>query len=71
MGLNHVVVQEAGRPWKMTVVDVLALPLDRRVRLVLEQRLEFFDDAGMRLTIADGLKLLRAARDLEPAPAAP
>ena len=71
MGLNHVVVQEGGRPWKMSVAEFLALPLDRRVRLVLEQQLEFFDQAGMRLPIAEGLKLLRAARDLEPAPVAP
>ena len=71
MGLNHVVVQEDGRPWKMAVDEFLALPLDRRVRLVLEQQLEFFDEAGARLPIADGLKLLRAARDLQPAAAVP
>jgi hypothetical protein len=48
------------------VGDFLALPLDQRVRLVLEQQLQFYDEAGQRLSTADGVKLLRGARD--PAP---
>ena len=53
----------------MSVGEFLALPLDQRVRLVLEQQLQFFDEAGRKLAIADGLKLLRTARDTEPVPA--
>jgi hypothetical protein len=60
--------QDGDRPAEMSVGDFLALPLDRRVRLVLEQQLQFFDEAGRALPVAEGLKLLRALRD--PAPAA-
>jgi hypothetical protein len=46
----------------MSVGDFLALPLDRRVRLVLEQQLQFLDELGRPIPVADGVKLLRAAR---------
>jgi hypothetical protein len=38
------------------------------VRLVLEQQLQFYDEAGQRLSTADGVKLLRGARDTAPVP---
>jgi hypothetical protein len=65
MGLSRVAVQDGGRTCEMSVSEFLAMPLDRRVRLVLEQQIEFYDEAGRRLSTADGLKLLRGARDAE------
>jgi hypothetical protein len=67
MGLSRVSVQEGDRSTDMSVAEFLALPLDRRVRLVLEQQIQFFDEAGRRLATAEGVKLLRGARDLAPA----
>jgi hypothetical protein len=63
MALNRVAVLEGGRTLEMSVGEFLAMPLDRRVRLVLEQQLQFYDEAGRRLSTADGLKLLRGARE--------
>jgi hypothetical protein len=67
MGLSRVVVEDGNGRADMSVSDFLAMPLDRRVRLVLEQQLQFYDEAGRRLPTPEGLKLLRGARD--PAPA--
>jgi hypothetical protein len=69
MALKRVVIQDGDNSADLSVGEFLALPLDRRVRLVLEQRLQFFDDTGGRLSAADGLKLLRAARETDPVPA--
>jgi hypothetical protein len=63
MGLSRVGVQSGGRTLQMSVADFLALPLDHRVRLVLEQRLHFYDEGGQRLSAADGLKMLKSLRD--------
>ena len=65
MGLTRVAVQDGGRTCEMSLSEFLAMPLDRRVRLVLEQQIEFYDEAGERLSTADGLRLLRGARDAE------
>ena len=67
MALSRVVVQDGDTATNMSVAEFLAMPLDRRVRHVLEQQLQFYDEGGRRLSTADGLKLLRGAR--EPAPA--
>jgi hypothetical protein len=66
LGLSRVAVQTAGGRSDLSVGEFLALPLDQRVRMVLEKQLEFFDEAGCPLPIGDGLKLLRAVRDMEP-----
>jgi hypothetical protein len=63
MGLSRVGVLDGGRTTELSVSEFLALPLDRRVRLVLEQQLQFYDEAGQRLSAADGLKLLKGLRD--------
>jgi len=68
MGLSRVAVQTPEGTSDMSVSEFLALPLDQRVRLVLEKQLQFFDEAGRKLAIADGLRLLRTARDTEPVP---
>jgi hypothetical protein len=68
MALKRVVIQDGDHSADLSVGEFLAMPLDRRVRLVLEQRLKFFDEAGKPLSAADGLKLLRGARETEPAP---
>jgi hypothetical protein len=64
MGLGRVVVQEnGGRAAEMSVSEFLALPLDQRVRLILEQQLHFYDEGGHRLSTAEGLKLLKSLRE--------
>ena len=63
MGLRRVGVREGGRTTALSVAEFLALPLDRRVRLVLEQQLQFYDESGQRLSAADGLRLLKGLRD--------
>jgi hypothetical protein len=67
MGLSRVVVQDGDRSSDMSVSAFLALPLDRRVQMVLEQQLQFYDEGGRRLSAAEGLRFLRGVR--EPAPA--
>jgi hypothetical protein len=70
MGLSRVVVQDGGgHTTSLSVADFLALPLDQRVRHVLEQQLQFYDEAGQRLSTADGLRFLRAAREPDAVPA--
>ena len=69
MGLSRVAVRNGVGHDDMSVSDFLALPLDRRVRLVLEQQLVFYDEAGRRLSTAEGLKLLRGVREAAPIPA--
>jgi hypothetical protein len=69
MGLSRVAVQDGDRACEMSVGEFLGMPLDRRVRLVLEQQIEFYDEAGRRLSTGDGLKLLRGARDAQPSAA--
>ena len=69
MALSRVAVEDVDGHLEMSVGDFLALPLDRRVRLVLEQQLQFFDERGRRLSIAEGLKLLRSAREPAALPA--
>lgn len=66
MGLSRVAVQTPEGRLDMGVSEFLALPLDQRVRLVLEQQLQFFDETGRKLAISEGLKLLRTARESEP-----
>ena len=66
MGLSRVIVEDGNGRADMSVRDFLAMPLDRRVRLVLEQSLQFYDEAGRRLPTAEGLKLLRGVRDSVP-----
>ena len=63
MGLARVAVLDGGRTTDMSVAEFLALPLDRRVRLVLEQQLHFYDETGERLSTAEGLKLLKNQRE--------
>ena len=66
MGLSRIVVEDGNGRAEMSVSAFLAMPLDRRVRLVLEQSLQFYDEAGRRLSAAEGLKLLRGARESVP-----
>jgi hypothetical protein len=68
MGLSRVAVRNGVGYSDMAVSDFLALPLDQRVRLVLEQQLQFYDEAGQRLSTADGVRLLRGAREGAPVP---
>jgi hypothetical protein len=62
MGLGRVGVQSGGRTSEMSVADFLALPLDHRVRLILEQSLHFYDEEGRPLSTADGLRMLKSLR---------
>jgi hypothetical protein len=68
LALTRVAVQEDGRSTDMSVSEFLGLKLDRRVKLVLQQHIQFFDEAGRPLSIADGLKQLRAIREPETVP---
>ena len=64
MALGWVAVQDGGGQMRdMSAAEFLAMPLDERVRLVLEQRLHFFDAAGQRLPAGEGLKLLKGLRE--------
>ena len=63
MGLSRVGVLSGGRTTQMSVTDFLALPLDHRVRLILEQSLHFYDENGQRLSTADGLRVLKSLRE--------
>jgi hypothetical protein len=69
MALSRVAVQDGDRTSEMSVSEFLAMPLDRRVRLVLQQQLQFYDEKGRLLSAADGLKLLRGAREEATPPA--
>jgi hypothetical protein len=67
VSLTRVTVRDGSGTADMSVREFLALPLDRRVQLVLEQQLQFYDQTGAQIPAADGLKLLRAAREAMPA----
>ena len=62
MGLSRVTVQDGGHPVTLSLDQFLALPLDRRVQLILGKQLQFHDETGVSLSTADGLKLLREMR---------
>jgi len=47
---------------KIPLAEFMALPLDQRVTLILEQRLKFYDDKGEPASTTEGLQVLRQMR---------
>jgi hypothetical protein len=60
--LSHVAIAKGDDYVMASLEDFLALPLDQRVGLILEQRLRFYDGRGALISTAEGLKLLKRMR---------
>jgi len=62
MGLSQVAVAKGDGYVTISLQDFVAMPLDERVRLILEQQIRFYDEQGTLMSTADGLRILRKMR---------
>ncbi len=62
MGLSQVAVAKGDGYVTVSVQDFVAMPLDERIRLILEQQIRFYDEQGTLMSTADGLRNLRKMR---------
>jgi hypothetical protein len=62
MGLSRVTVEDGGQTVALSLDQFLALPLDRRVQLILAKQIQFHDETGVPISATDGLKLLKEMR---------
>jgi hypothetical protein len=60
--LSGVAIPEGDGYAMISVQAFIALPLDQRVSLILEQRLRFYDEQGTLIPTVEGLKLLKKIR---------
>ena len=63
MGLSQVAVPKGDGYVTISLQDFVAMPLDERVRLILEQQIRFYDEQGTLMSTADGLRILRKMRN--------
>ena len=63
MGLSEVAVAKGDRYVTVSLQDFVAMPLDERIRLILEQQIRFYDEQGTLMSTADGLRILRKMRN--------
>lgn len=62
MGLSQVAVAKGDRYVTVSLQHFVAMPLDERIRLILEQQVRFYDEQGALMRTADGLRILRKMR---------
>ncbi len=62
MGLRQVAIAKGDVYVTVSLDDFFAMPLDQRVRLILEQQVRFYDEQGTLMSTADGLRILRKMR---------
>jgi len=62
MGLSGVAIAKGDSYVTVSLQDFVAMPLDERVRLILDQQIRFYDEKGTLMPTADGLRLLRERR---------
>jgi hypothetical protein len=62
MGLRQVAIAKGDAYVTVSLQDFVAMPLDERVRLILEQQVRFYDEQGTLMSTADGLRILRKMR---------
>jgi len=60
--LSTVAIPQGDGYAMVSLQEFVALPLDQRLRLILEQRLRFYDNQGTLISTAEGLRLLKKAR---------
>ena len=59
MKLSQVAVDLGQGYVQMSLPEFFALPLVERIRLILRQRMRFYDEAANLIPLNDGLRLLR------------
>jgi hypothetical protein len=59
MKLTQVAVDRGEGYVKLTLPEFFALPLIDRIQMLLNQRMQFYDEASNQIPTAEGLKLLR------------
>jgi hypothetical protein len=64
MGLSQIAVPKGDKYVSVSLSDFMAMPLDERVTLILEQRLKFYDEKGAPISTTEGLQLLRQMRQV-------
>jgi hypothetical protein len=62
MALRQVAIAKGDVYVTVSLQDFVAMPLDQRVRLILEQQVRFYDEQGTLMSTADGLRILRKMR---------
>ena len=59
MKLSQVAVDLGQGYVQMSLPEYFALPLVERIRLILRQRMQFYDEGANLIPLNDGLRLLR------------
>src|SRR5215510_199848 len=67
MSLTQVAIPKGDGFVTISLSDFLAMPLDQRLTLILEQRLKFYDDQGVPMSTTEGLRVLRQMRQVRTA----
>jgi len=61
--LSHVSIKMGAGHNLHTVEEFLALPLDQRIQLLLQQRVEFLDDHGRPIPVREAMaQIMKAAQ---------
>jgi hypothetical protein len=66
MRLAQVAVDRGNGYVRLSLQEFFALPLVDRIQMLLNQRMQFYDEASNQIPMTEGLKLLREGTRQEP-----